>query len=203
MAKKNKPSERPRRKPANAGFMNTPKEEKRTHHINAIDKEIHELWHKFDGTVIPDLEAYLYHFLADNKEMFNIEMAIGTDGLIRPLGKGRNELRMLSVISLHKIDKAGTGKGCHVIGRREHKTFDRYIETPEKLNYEVNKTYEVAMYLKEIGIKPDIHLDLNPNESYESFNVYNSIKGFFESLGFNAEYKPNSPAASFAADYFL
>lgn len=194
---------RPKKRLANPGFMNTPKEEKKTYHINALGTEIHQMWHKFDGTLIPDLESYLLHFFADNKEQFNIAIAIGTDGLIKPQGKGRNELRMLSVISLHKIDKAGIGKGCHVIGRREHQVFDRYIETPEKLNLEVNKTYEVAMYLDSINIRPDIHLDLNPNESYESFNVYNSIKGFFESLGFNAEYKPNSPAASFAADYFL
>lgn len=174
--------------------------------LNALGKEIFQGWHKVNGELIEDLEGYIYSYLSENG-YDTIQLMIGTDGVSysnresdENTAKGikASTLKLLSVLCFVK-----PGKGAHVIKRAERQTFNYRITTAEKLNAEVNKTYQLAMYLKELNVKFEVHLDLNPNQNYESFNVYNTIKGFFESLDIPTSYKPDSPAASAAADYYI
>lgn len=165
---------------------------------NAAGLPIEQGWHKVDGTPIEDLEKYVYDYLASKDKYDTIEIMVGTDGLERGHGNGQREVKLLTVICFRTI-----GKGVHVIKRAENAVFNRVIKTGEKLNMEVNKTYELVKYLIEVNLNPIVHLDLNPNPEHESFNVYEQVKGWFEGMGCVVEYKPDSPAASFAADFFL
>jgi len=179
------------------GFMNTSKQEDKHNDLNAVGLPIDKLWYKVDGTVIEDLESYLYSYIGNNPDNV-IKFLIGTDGMAKPAGHGKTEMKMLTVICLQKV-----GKGVHVICRRENTSHNYYVETATKLNTEINKTFELAQYLDSIGITFEVHLDVNPNRDFDSFNVYNTIHGFFESFGYKTEYKPVAPAASYASDYFL
>jgi predicted RNase H-related nuclease YkuK (DUF458 family) len=49
----------------------------------------------------------------------------------------------------------------------------------------------------------EIHLDLNPNKKYGSISVYKPAIQWFKSMGYNAIAKPNSHAATSAADMLL
>lgn len=195
-------------------FMNTKKEPRRKKTPNAFGMKVNELWHKVDGTLIEDLEQYIFEYIADAKDegyMFGatdgskyekLEIFIGTDGIAKGAkdreGVKNSELRLMTVICFRKV-----GRGVHIIKRKESQYLYRKIPTGEKLNAEVNKTYELAMYFREIGVEPHIHLDLNPNQDHESFNVYNVVKGWFESMDFVTEYKPDGVAAMVAADYYI
>lgn len=178
--------------------------------LNAFGKEIFEGWHsvKYDPNLrfepIEDLQKYTYDYLAEH-QLDGIRLSIGTDGVSyvnrseeAAVGKA-STLKLLTVICFRK-----PGKGAHIILRREKQVFPYRISTADKLNGEVNKTYEIAMYFRDvIGVKPIIHLDLNDNPIHESYNVYKTIHGFFESLGFEVEYKPDAACASSAADYYI
>lgn len=175
---------------------------KKTDGENAFGKEIHQGWHKISSEPIEDLEAYIYNYIVENKD-HKIELLIGTDGISYgnasvELNKNSSTLKLLTVLCFVK-----PGKGTHVIKRREKKVLNYNISTAEKLNSEINKTYEFAMYLKNLQLKFEVHLDLNMNADHDSFNVYNTIKGFFESLDIITRYKPIANAASSAADYFI
>ncbi len=75
------------KKPAhhNSGLMNKKKDETRSYGLNAANKDIKDGWPKIVGEKIEDLEAYIFNYLADNKDN-QIELMIGTDGLARGLG---------------------------------------------------------------------------------------------------------------------
>ena len=127
-----------------------------------------------------------------------IEIIIGTDGLTYSIPRNKRVVKLLSAICLRKI-----GKGTHVIKRFESHLFNRFVPTNEKLLLEVNKTFELVMYLKSIGINPIVHLDLNTNKKFGSYSVYENVKGWFEGLNCKVLYKPDSYCASIVADFFL
>jgi predicted RNase H-related nuclease YkuK (DUF458 family) len=192
-------------RPRPQGLMNTKKNEKRGKGMNAVNKPVQDGWHKIDGTPIEDLEKYIYDYLKTCDQYDMVEIMVGTDGASRGLGpvarEQRNmasEVKLLSVICFRKV-----GKGVHIIKRRERHEMPYYVKTADKLNMEVNKTYELVNHLKEIGVKPKVHLDLNPNELHGSYDVYKNIHGWFESMGYDVEYKPEAAAAMSAADYML
>ena len=191
-----------RARPKPRSLMNTKKNEKRSKGLNAVDKHISEGWHKIDGTQIHDLEKYIYDYLASCDQYDQMEIMIGTDGASHGAGPKedgpKSIVKLLSVICFRKV-----GKGVHVIKRRETHTVNWRVLTGEKLNMEVNKTYELVQHLASIGVKPKVHLDLNPDPQHESFNVYNVVRGWFESMGYETEYKPESAAAMCASDYWL
>lgn len=170
--------------------------------LNSFGKQIFEGWYNIKLEQITDLEKYTYDYLTEHS-LDTIRLSIGTDGVSyanrqEESSSKASTLKLLSVLCFMK-----PGKGAHIIMRREKQVFPYRITTAEKLNAEVNKTYEIAMYFQELGLKPIIHLDLNTDPLHESYNVYKNILGFFESLGFEVEYKPDAAAASCAADYYI
>ena len=174
-------------------------------------RQIYEGWAKVDNTPIEDLEGYILRTLATRND---ISIYIGTDALTRIEAewdeydnkKVKSRTQYLTVICFHM-----GRNGCHVIKRKdEDVAFGKRppTEIAEKLNGEINRTAALALWMREKGFETkikdlEVHMDLSPDESNGSFHVYKYIKGYFESLGFNALYKPDSPASSFAADYFL
>ena len=182
----------------NEGLMNRKKESTHAAGPNAVGLSIETGWHKMDGTVIEDLEKYVYDYMGAQDKLDIMEIMIGTDGLEKGMGGATGIVKLLTVICFRKV-----GKGAHIIKRKEDIMFARRIKTAEKLNMEVNKTCELVIYLKSIGINPIVHLDLNPKDTEGSFQVYTAVKGWFESMGCVVSYKPDANAASYGADYFL
>lgn len=180
------------------GIMNTKKTATFKLGENGLDLDIKDAWHKVDGTPILDLEKYIRDYINSVDKYSVLQLLVGTDGLAHSITKNNKIIKLVTVICFYTV-----GKGAHVIKRRENKSFDRFVPTNEKLRMEVNKTYELSMYLKDIGITPIIHLDLNPDPTFGSSTVYEEVKGWFEALGFVTEYKSNAVGASYAADYYI
>mgnify|MGYP000078233944 FL=1 len=178
-------------------------------------KAINEGWTLVNGTPIADLESYIFNQLATKP---GTKVSIGTDGSIKTGGGDeddsiksktvRYEKKAKKVKYLTVIVFRTKGIPCvnHVIIRRDDETKFGHVPTAVKLNGEINRTSELALWYRDaIKMDPEVHLDVNPNESAGSFEVYKYIKGYFESLGFEVEYKPTGDAttASCVADYFL
>ena len=164
-------------------------------------KQIYEGWTKVnEKETIEDLESYIFNQLVTKA---GVEVIIGTDASLRTdMGKNK-KLKFLTVIVFRHQAIPCTN---HVIMRRDEEVKIGKVPTSVKLNGEVNRTAELALWFRDkINIDPEIHLDLNPDANAGSFQVYKYIHGYFESLGFKAEYKPAGTAycASSVADYFL
>ncbi len=181
-----------------------------------MEKLIYDDWFKFSDdkaklNPIEDLKEYILGQIEKNKDK-NLTISIGTDALIHSVSgnklKGKEkfkESKKERVISYLTVIVFSSGNnGSHVIIRREKQKHTGFVPTVIKLNGEINLTSKLALWIEEvIGIKVQIHLDLNPKKNTGSFEVYSYINGYFESLGFITFYKPNSGAATSAADYFL
>lgn len=168
--------------------------------------EIWEGWVKVDGTPIEDLEKYIMAQIAERQmstrnTSHDLTIMIGTDAMIKsdPKKHKAKNISFMTVIVFRK------GKnGAHVIKRRENESATGFVPTAKKLNGEVNRTASLAFWMREkISMDPEVHLDLNPDESTGSFEVYKYIRGYFEACGFACEYKPDAAAATCCADYFL
>jgi predicted RNase H-related nuclease YkuK (DUF458 family) len=161
---------------------------------------INEGWTLVNGTPIDDLEAYIFNQLATKPGTI---VSIGTDASLKSDTRHEKRIKYLTVIVFRTI-----GIPCinHVILRRDEETKYGKVPTAVKLNGEINRTAELALYFRDnVGFDPEVHIDVNPDDSTGSFEVYKYIKGYFESLGFYVEYKPSGTAfaASAVADYFL
>ena len=124
---------------------------------------------------------------------------IGTDAMIKHRRKQNHRaINFMTIISFTRGNN-----GSHLIKRRDEEVKNHYISMDMKLNGEIQRTSELALWIRDaLNIDVEVHLDLNPKELEGSNKVYKYIKGYFESLGFKTLYKPDS-MTSFAADYFL
>jgi len=160
--------------------------------------DIHERFKKWEGKEkIDDLEGYILNVLAKDKY---IQIAIGTDSKFRAKtvkGKLLHHVNYFTVISF-----SYNGRGSHLIYRQEILRGEGRISLFDRLWKEVRMSADLAMWVFDhCGIVPEIHLDINPDEKYESNILYKSAEGFIESLGFPVEVKPNAATASRAADH--
>lgn len=73
----------------------------------------------------------------------------------------------------------------------------------QRLLSEASRSLQVAWYLNDI-ISGDqiitIHLDVNSSLKWDSARYKDELVGYVTAQGFNCEHKPNSFAASWAAD---
>jgi hypothetical protein len=135
---------------------------------------------------VVDLIPYLKEKLSESD---NIAIYIGCDS--QNIG---GKTVYACVIVLHYGNNGG-----HVLYSRMK--VDRIRERFTKLWKEVEISMEVAEYLNENGIRAKyIDIDLNPDPRYGSNNVLRAALGFVESYGYTARCKPESFAASCAAD---
>ncbi|RRO14430.1 ribonuclease H-like YkuK family protein [Flavobacteriaceae bacterium 14752] len=92
--------------------------------------------------------------------------------------------------------------GCHVIYRKEVVPIINDMWT--RLWGEVERSVEVALYLREQGIEIDtIDLDYNINPEFKSNKLVSAAVGYVESLGFKARIKPELLPAVYAADHIV
>ena len=89
--------------------------------------------------------------------------------------------------------------GCHVIYNRE--VVPRINDMWTRLWNEVEKSVQVALYLKEYGVDVDnIDLDLNDDPNYGSNKLVQDATCYVKSLGIAARIKPEVLPACCAAD---
>ena len=156
----------------------------------------------YDASVIEDVQGYLQDFLSKNK---GTKIAVGTDSL-----EHKRTVVYATIIALFhpSIDKAGVityHKGAHLIYTK--KKVKGKIDMWNRLWNEVEMTREVAEFIGEDVLNSngwdkevEIHLDINPDEKWDSNKLFASAVGMFEGLGYSVVVKPYGWVASSAAD---
>lgn len=149
---------------------------------------------------------------------FNVKIAIGTDSQKR--GRGYNFATVILVMMETSlgIDKDGSeiikGKGAKVIYKKfweemKASTKEKKHREIEVLNQrmilEVSKSievaYEIQPLLDALGVKMEIHADINPDPERGLSNmVLKEAAGYIMGMGYDFKIKPLAYAASKAAD---
>lgn len=144
---------------------------------------------KFSGDQVDYIE-YVKNYITEHKDI-NVEILIGTDSQ----NKG-SHTTYSTVIVLYN-----PGHGGHCIFKR-WKTKKEKVKNVRLLK-EVEESINIANELVEHGIqKPKyIDLDINPNPKYKSNEVYQTAKGWVESLGYEVRFKTIAPLVTTAADW--
>lgn len=143
-----------------------------------------------------DLIPYVQKFLLENS---NTEIFIGCDSQ-----NHRGSTSYATVIVLHN-----KGRGGHVLyteditpkiqmGRQTPKSELEF----QRLWSEVERSIEVAEYLKANGIKKPtfIDIDLNPDPQFKSNQALRAALGYVESMGYIVRCKPDAVSATYVAD---
>ena len=143
-----------------------------------------------------DLIPYIQKYLLENTDT---ELFIGCDSQ----NHGRST-SYATVIVLHN-----KGRGGHVLysqdstprakmGRQSSKT---EVEFP-RLWSEVERSIEIAEYLKSNNIKHPafIDIDLNPDPQFKSNQALVAALGYVTSLGYSVRCKPEAVSATYVAD---
>lgn len=107
----------------------------------------------------------------------------------------------VSVIVIHK----NGNNGCKIFGKVETEPIYQVGKNKQNLRLmtEVYKASEMYLELaEEIGERYfEIHLDINPDEKYDSSAVLSQAVGYIKGcIGVDPKVKPNAFAASYAAD---
>lgn len=135
-----------------------------------------------------EISDYVKSYINDHK--FNsLKIYIGCDS--------HNKGEYTTYVSTVVIHVGETG--CHVLYKREK--VKRINDLWTRLWKEVEKSVDLALYLKENGINiHNIDLDLNDDEQYASNKLVNAACGYVKSLGIKPRIKPEILPAVHAAD---
>ena len=160
---------------------------------------------KFRGEEIPNIFEYVISKVTENP---TLNVAIGCDSK-----QLRNKTQYVVTVMLHSSEEHN---GAHVVFSRFKipKVKDRFTRLWKECEYIFEISEEMHAVLDSIGYKNhsltnfnyklvEVHLDLNPNKKYGSNSVYKPAIQWFKSMGYNAVAKPNSHAATTAADMLL
>jgi predicted RNase H-related nuclease YkuK (DUF458 family) len=143
-----------------------------------------------------DLIPYIQNYLLEHSET---EIYIGCDS--------QNHSRSTSyatVIVLHN-----KGRGGHVLYTQDEvpriKSVRQNAKTEvefQRLWSEVERSIEIAEYLKSSNIKRPafIDIDLNPDPQFKSNQALRAALGYIESLGYIVRCKPDAVSATYVAD---
>lgn len=133
-----------------------------------------------------EIGAYVSEYLAANKDTV---LYVGCDS--------QNKGEVTNYVTTIVMHVGSTG--CHVIYNRE--VVPRIYDMWTRLWNEVEKSVQVALYLKEFGVEVDnIDLDLNEDPNYGSNKLVQAATGYVKSLGIAARIKPEVLPACHAAD---
>lgn len=144
-------------------------------------------WKSLSGGKVEDIKALVRDACRHGQELH-----IGTDSL----QTGRFT-QFVTVVITHT-----PGKGGRVVYTRE--VVSRINSLRERLFKEVWRSCEVAMDLSEVapgGIT--VHVDANPDEKHMSSKYVQELVGLVMGQGFKHLIKPDSWAASHAADHIV
>jgi len=160
---------------------------------------------KFGGEEIPSIFEYVMNKVIDNP---SLNVAIGCDSK-----QLRNKTQYVVTVMLHSPEEHN---GAHIVFSRFKipKIKDRFTRLWKECEYIFEISENMHDSLESIEYKNssltnsnyklvEVHLDLNPNKKYGSNSVYKPAIQWFKSMGYNAVAKPNSHAATSAADMLL
>ena len=121
---------------------------------------------------------------------------IGCDSLRIP---AKNKAVFSTVIVLHRDSK----HGCNIFHNQV--TIPDYGQMRPRLLMEVHYALEAFYAIEDIvgNRRLEIHLDVNPDPRHASNVVTNEALGWVRGLGIEARIKPDSFAATTAADHFV
>lgn len=158
---------------------------------------------KTSGEPIGDLVQYIKDCINEDKLTSEFHIFIGCDSLPNRYNKATYSV----VVCLYRV-----GRGAHVVYSRESgvriygKT--RAERLKNRLWDEVYRVVDLATLLTDSDLLNDqritdfqVHLDVNPNETFDSNVIHREAIGYINSLGFDAYAKPDSPAASYVSDH--
>lgn len=144
-------------------------------------------FYKLTDTEGFELAPYIKEYIKKQNGL-NIEIYLGCD----------SQNKVLTTYATTIVFHASS-HGCHVIYKKDRVPVIRDMWT--RLWGEVERSIEVALYLRENGIEIDtIDLDYNIDPDAGSNKLVKAAVGYVESLGFRARVKPNMLPAVHAAD---
>jgi len=139
-----------------------------------------------------DLAGYLKKYI-EHSNSNDIKLYIGCDSQNKQTG---------TVYAVTVVIHIGN-TGCHILYQR-NKVKPVIHDFWPRLWKEVEKSVDVALYLRENGIQVNhIDLDLNSDPSAKSNKLVSAARGYVESLGIKANIKPDLLPAVSAADHIV
>lgn len=142
----------------------------------------------FDGEEIEDLDKYVSNKVS---EIDGCKVFVGTDSQVY-----RDYTSYAVAVCMYN-----PGYGAHIIYAKE-KDYEKKDRLADRLWEEVVRTVEVADFLRENiqDLEINTHFDVNPKEKFKSHQVYKAAIGYANGANFDFETKPDSWAATCAAD---
>ncbi len=122
----------------------------------------------------------------------------GTDGQ----NLGNRGTSFVQCIVLHIHNESGIGKGarCFYIRHIERKHEVRFTRLLREAEVTIKLMNKVSPLFDELDIPWEVHVDINSNPRWASYEAYKVCKGWFEGLGVSAVFKPHAWVASIVAD---
>jgi len=145
-------------------------------------------WKLLGGEGIPDIVQFIKEKARDGSD-FGKPIHIGTDSL--QTGK---RTRFVTVVAILNPPKGGRIVYCV-------QSEPRITSLRERLNKEVWHSLNLAMQLGDMDIT--VHIDANPDEKYLSSKYLRELAGMVVGQGFKVTWKPDSWAATHAADHVV
>ena len=134
-----------------------------------------------------ELAPYVKDYLDGHKDQ-KVKMYLGCDSQ-------NKQMTTYATTLVFHIETAG----CHVIYKKSR--IEKINDMWTRLWGEVERSVEVALYLRENGVEIDtIDLDYNIDPTAGSHKLVKAAVGYVESLGFIARVKPDLLPAVYAAD---
>jgi predicted RNase H-related nuclease YkuK (DUF458 family) len=122
---------------------------------------------------------------------------IGCDSSVSRQKDGRKTAHYVVVFIVHM----NSANGARII--HHDYTLPEYGNLKQRLQNEANFAFGLALeVLEELnGRQLEVHLDINPNPKHKSNVAVKEVLSYARGLGLNAKIKPDSFAASHAADH--
>ena len=144
---------------------------------------------KFTGEKLPNITEYIKNYIGEHNET---EIIVGTDS------QNKNNCTTYSTV----IVLYNPGHGGHCIFRRWKTPREKIRQV--RLLKEVEESINLANELKDAGLKIKyIDSDINPNPKFKSYEVFQTAKGWVESVGFEVRFKTIAPLVTSVADWIV
>jgi predicted RNase H-related nuclease YkuK (DUF458 family) len=158
---------------------------------------------KYGGEPINNIYEYVVNKVNEDP---TLKVAIGCDSK-----QLRYKTQYVVTVMFHSPEMHN---GAHIVFSRFKipKIKDRFSRLWKECEYIYEISEEMHNALNDVGYTNEslinhklveVHLDLNPSKKYGSNTVYKPAIHWFKSMGYNTIAKPNSHAATSAADMLL
>jgi uncharacterized protein len=146
-------------------------------------------WKTLGEVEVPDILQFVKDAAAAGEAVH-----VGTDSL-----QDGRYTRFITVVAVLKPSKGGRAAYSQEIT-------PRMTSLRERLMKEVWRSVELGMLLAPLlpdEVKLNVHVDANPNEKFMSSKYVQELVGLVVGQGFNVKIKPDSWAATHAADHIV